>query len=194
MQKENLETINTLEDSEEGQEIATESDQTVDLQNQLDAMKEKWLRAEAELENFRIRARKEKEDAHQYAASGFARDVILILDNIERAITSQSPGNISVDDLPKNVQDLIKGIEMVSKEAINVFEKHGIKQIDAKFKAFDPAFHQAVFEVETSDNAPGTVVQILQQGYLIKDRVLRPAMVGVAKAPASENATETNPA
>src|SRR5690606_33341878 len=146
-------------------------------------LRDRLLRALADLDNARKRAEREREDAARYGIAAFARDVLSIGDNLARAIGA-------VDDATRNsvdeaVRNLIVGIEMTEREMLNEFERHGIRRIDPRGDRFDPNLHQAMFEVERADAAPGTVVEVVQPGYVIHERVLRPAMVGVAKAPSA---------
>ncbi|WP_165380306.1 nucleotide exchange factor GrpE [Candidatus Finniella inopinata] len=152
-----------------------------DLTIQLEEMKNNWLRAMADLENLRRRATREKEDALKYGAVAFARDIVGTVDNVQRALESCP----LTDDLPAHIQALIKGVEMIGKEISSVFERHGVKKVASMGETFDPNLHQAIFEAESTDQQPGTVTQVLQDGYVMYDRLLRPAMVGVAKAPSS---------
>ncbi|TNE65102.1 MAG: nucleotide exchange factor GrpE [Alphaproteobacteria bacterium] len=139
-------------------------------------LKDRLLRAVAETENVRRRADKDKADASAYAVTAFARDMLAVGDNLRRAM----------DTLPEAVDDALKGfvdgVGMTERELLNIFERHGIRKVDpAVGDKFDPNLHQAMFEVPTEDHAPGCVMQVVAAGYVIKDRLLRPAMVGVAK-------------
>ncbi len=140
-------------------------------------LKDKLLRAMAEVENMRRRAEKEKEDAHNYAITKFARDVLAVSDNLQRAIQSIPAEAREKED----VKAVVTGVEMTESELLNTLEKHKITKINPEGKKFDPNLHQAMFEVENPNVEPGTVLQVVQNGYLIADRLLRPAMVGVAK-------------
>ncbi len=147
------------------------------LKEEVDRLKDQWLRAVAESENVRRRAQKDREDASKYASTHFARDLLSVSDNLRRALES-CPQNA---DLPDAVKALIEGVEMTERELIGVFERHGIKKINPLHEKFDPNFHQAMFEIENGEVESGTILQVLQQGYIIHDRLLRPALVGVAK-------------
>ncbi len=148
------------------------------LQSQLEEMKNNWLRAMADLENLRRRSIREKEEALKYGAVNFARDILTISDNVKRALAS-CPVR---DDLMPGVKALLTGVEMIAKEIDNSFDRHGLKKISPLGEKFDPHWHQAMMEVDTLDQEPGTIVQVLQDGYVMHDRLLRPAMVSVAKA------------
>ncbi len=147
-----------------------------------EALKDQLLRALAETENLRKRAGREREDAVKYGITGFARDIVGIVDNLRRAMDS-------VEDQPAEGGEVIKslqaGIAIIQQEFDAVLSRHGIEAISPLGEAFDHNFHQAMYEVEEGDHPPGTVVQVMQQGYKIHDRLLRPAMVGVQKKPNS---------
>jgi molecular chaperone GrpE len=139
--------------------------------------KDKALRAMAEVENIRRRAQREREDAVKYAASNIARDLLSTADNLRRALTSVNEAQIA-DEPTKN---LLAGVAATERELLAAFEKNGIKRLDPKGERFDHNFHQAIFEAENTGKAAGTIVEVLQPGYVLHDRLLRPAMVGVAK-------------
>lgn len=139
--------------------------------------KDKLLRALAETENVRRRAQREREDAARYGATNLARDLINVADNLRRALASVPEGQAK-DELTRT---LLQGVDATERELLAAFERHGIRRIDPMGERFDHNFHQAIMEVENSGQPPGTVVQVLQPGYAMHDRLLRPAMVGVAK-------------
>jgi molecular chaperone GrpE len=141
------------------------------------SLKEKLLRAMAETENMRRRSEKEKEDAHNYAVTKFARDMLSVSDNLRRALDS-IPQELREDE---NVKSVLTGVEMTDSELLGALGKHKIEVIDAAGKKFDPNLHQAMFEIENLEVEPGTVLQVVQAGYVIAGRLLRPAMVGIAK-------------
>ncbi len=143
-------------------------------------LKDRLLRAAAETENVRRRLEREKTDAAQYGATAFARDMLSVADNLSRAL-SAFPAEAESDEALK---PLFTGIEMTMKELANIFQRHGISRVEALGQPLDPNRHQAMMEIENADAAPGTIVQELQAGYVMRDRLLRPALVGVAKAPA----------
>ena len=148
------------------------------------ALKDRLLRAVAETENLRRRAEREKAEATLYAASNFARDMLSVADNLGRALDSVDADHRAAAD--PTLKALLDGVDVTERELLNVFERHGIIRYDPKGEKFDPHFHQAMFELPSADVAPGTVVETIQAGYRIGERVLRPAMVGVAKVtPAS---------
>ena len=140
---------------------------------------EKLLRSMAEMENQRRRFEKEKQEAFEFGGFNFAKESLSLLDNIDRAISS-----FKNDESLKNNKDLnkiIDGIEIVKKDLISIFKKNGIESIECINQKFDPNFHQAILEVENTTKEPGIVVQEIQKGYMMKERLLRPSMVGVTK-------------
>jgi molecular chaperone GrpE len=148
------------------------------LEGELEKLRNEVLYAQAETQNVRRRLEKEKTDASAYAATGFARDMLSVADNLGRALAA-IPAELREDD---RIKSLLTGIEMTGKELDNVFQRNGISKIEAVGAKLDPNRHQAMVELP-SDAEPGTVIQEMQAGYMIKDRLLRPALVGVAKAP-----------
>lgn len=154
-------------------------DEIAKLTDQLAAAKQEVLYAQAETQNVRRRLEKDAQDARAYAATGFARDMLSVSDNLSRALEA-IPDEIKDEEKWKG---LITGIEATGRELETVFGKHGITRIAAMGLPLDPNQHQAMVEIPTADEEPGTVVQEMQSGYMIKDRLLRPAFVGVAKKP-----------
>jgi molecular chaperone GrpE len=159
--------------------------QAVDaLKEENTQLRDKLLRGLADMENLRKRLEREKAEATLYAASNFARDLLSVADNFSRALAAVTPEQrAAADEMSSN---LLAGIEVTERELTNVLERHGIRRIDAMGQKFDPHMHQAMFEVPTADHPAGTVVQVMQSGYAIGTRCLRPALVGVAKAPAND--------
>jgi len=151
------------------------------LKEEAGQLKDQLLRTLADLDNLRKRAERERAEATLYAATNFARDILTVSDNLTRALDMAHAD--ALKEAPEPIRNLIAGVEVTNREMLNVFERHGIKRIDPMGEKFDPHLHQAVFEVPTADAPPGTVVQVLQAGFTIGDRVLRPAMVGVARSP-----------
>lgn len=148
-----------------------------DLEQVVADLKDRLLRTMADMENLRNRARREQEDALKYANTNFARDLLNVSDNLHRALES-------VPDNPEPGTEALKtlkeGIEMTARELLSVFDRHGISEIDPKGEKFDHNVHQAMCKVPDSGAEPGTIVQVMQVGYTLRDRLLRPAMVGVA--------------
>src|SRR5258706_8391452 len=139
--------------------------------------KDKALRAMAEVENIRRRAQREREDAVKYAATNVARDLLSTADNLRRALASVNEAQIA----DESTRSLLTGVAATERELLAAFEKNGIKRVDPKGERFDHNFHQAIFEGENTGKPAGTAVEVLQPGYVLHDRLLRPAMVGVAK-------------
>jgi len=149
------------------------------LEDKLKTIEEKLLRTMAEMENQRRRFEKERQEAFEFGGFNFARESLSLLDNIDRATAS-----FKNDENLKNNKDLdkiIEGIEVVKKDLISIFKKNGIELIECMNKKFDPNFHQAMLEIEDNTKESGMVVQEMQKGYMMKDRLLRPSFVGVTK-------------
>jgi len=159
-------------------DVAPETDPLAEAEAEIASLKDRLLRAVAETENLRRRAEREKAEATLYAATSFARDMLSVADNLGRALASVDPAARESDPALKS---LIDGVEVTQRELHNVFERHGIVRFDPRGEKFNPNFHQAMFELPTADAAPGTVMETIQAGYRIGERVLRPAMVSVAK-------------
>jgi molecular chaperone GrpE len=147
------------------------------LEEQLAAMKNQWLRSVAECENLRRRFEKEKEDALKYAATQFARDMISITDFLEKALESIK----DKENLSDSMKAFIDGVEMTKREMHNAFDRQGVKKVNPEDKTFNPNLHQAMIEVEQPEIEPGKIVDIMQHGYTMHDRLLRPSLVSVAK-------------
>ncbi|MDA9601475.1 nucleotide exchange factor GrpE [Alphaproteobacteria bacterium] len=147
------------------------------LNEEIQDLKDQRLRVAAELENFRKRAEKDQADALKYGVSNFAKEIINIKDNVERAQSSIS------EDVRSNdaVKSVVEGLDMIAQSAASTFEKIGIKKIESLNEKFDHNLHQAMMEIENDEVEPGTIIQELISGYTLHDRLLRPAMVGVSK-------------
>ncbi|HEY0085814.1 MAG TPA: nucleotide exchange factor GrpE [Allosphingosinicella sp.] len=161
-----------------GEENAGAQD-LADLAKELEEARQQVLYAQAETQNVRRRLEKEKQDATAYAATGFARDMLSVKDNLDRALAAV--GEEARQD--ERLKGLITGIEATQRELDSVFARNGIKRIDALGQPLDPHRHQAMVEIPNEEAEPGTVVQEMQIGYMIKDRLLRPALVGVSRKP-----------
>ena len=159
------------------------------LEAELAEAQDKLLRALAETENVRRRAQRERVDAEKYGLTKFAGDLLSVADNLRRALDSL-PEAEAKDDRTKS---LLAGVAATERELLAAFERHGLKRIDPKGERFDHNFHQAIFELEQTGKPAGTVVQVLQPGYVLHERLLRPAMVGVAKGGAAQPATAAAP-
>ena len=167
-------------EDEVGAEQALEGELNLDrlgeLEKELEEVRQHVLYAQAETQNVRRRLEQEKVNAANYAATAFARDMLSVKDNLERALAA-IPAELNDDE---RLKGLVAGIEVTGRELENAFQRHGISRIDAMGEKLDPNRHQAMIEVP-SDEEPGTIVQEMQTGYMLKDRLLRPALVGVAK-------------
>ena len=152
-------------------------DRLGELEKELEEVRQHVLYAQAETHNVRRRLEQEKTNAAQYAATAFARDMLSVKDNLERALAA-IPEELRGDERMKG---LVAGIEATGRELDSAFQRHGIVRIEAMGAKLDPHLHQAMIEVPNDEAEPGTIVQEMQAGYTIKDRLLRPALVGVAK-------------
>jgi molecular chaperone GrpE len=141
--------------------------------------RDKMLRTLADMENLRKRTSREVADARTYAITGFARDILDIADNLQRALDAVPAETKAAAD--PGLKALIEGVELTERSLLNTLEKNGVKKFDPSGEKFDPNFQQAMFEVPDASVPSGTVVQVVQAGYMIGDRVLRPALVGVSK-------------
>jgi molecular chaperone GrpE len=144
--------------------------------------KDKLLRTLAEMENLRKRTEREVADARQYAIANFARDVLAVADNMHRAL--EAIDSELRDSADTKMKSLVEGVELTERELMKVLERNGVKMFSPAGEKFDPNLHQAMYEVPDSTAAPGTVAQVIQSGYMLGERVLRPALVAVAKAAA----------
>ncbi|MBC7149263.1 MAG: nucleotide exchange factor GrpE [Rhizobium sp.] len=142
-------------------------------------LRDRFLRLAAEMDNLRRRTERELKDAKTYAVTGFARDMLAVSDNLRRALEALPEEARAAADA--GLSALVEGVEMTERGMLSTLERHGVRKIEAEGQKFDPNFHQAMFEIPNPDVPNNTVVQVVQAGYAIGDRVLRPAMVGVAK-------------
>lgn len=161
--------------AQEAERLAAEVDT---LQTQIADLTDRLLRAHAEMDNIRKRAEREREETAKYAISKFARDVVTVADNFERAIQTVPQDAAEQDSALKGLLD---GVLMTEREFLNVLEKNGVRRIVPKGEAFNPHLHQAMMEAQNTEVPPGTILEVYQAGYVIEDRVLRPAMVVVAR-------------
>ena len=194
-QSENLEESNeentnekNIENKEENAELLEESTEETEeekLKEEIKTLKEEKIRVLAEMENLRKRFDREKIDSIKYGSVNFARDILSPGDNLERALSAIN----KEEDHPESIKNLIEGLLMVKKELSSALEKNGITKIDTLNKKFNPNLHQAMMEIENNDLDEGTVVQEIQTGYMMLDRLLRPAMVGVSKKSKQESET-----
>ena len=150
------------------------------LKEDMAGYKDRMLRLAADMENLRKRMEREKAEATLYAASNFARDLLGVADSLSRTLAAVPPDERNIiDDIMKKFLD---GIEMTERELLNVFQRHNIRRVETVGQKFDPNYHQAMFEVPTSERPPGIIMQEVQSGYAVGERCLRPALVGIAKA------------
>ena len=167
------------ENEKQKPELKNKEQSEESLENKLKSVEEKLLRTLAEMENQRRRFEKEREEAFEFGGFNFAKESLALLDNIDRATTSfKNDENLKKN---KDLEKIIDGIEIVKKDLVTIFNKNGVEVIECINKKFDPNFHQAMLEIEDNIKEPGTVVQEIQKGYMMKSRLLRPALVGVTK-------------
>lgn len=168
-----------------------EPDPFAALAADIEDLKEQRLRLAAEMENLRRRTARDVKDAKAYAISGFARDMLQVSDNLRRALDA-------VPEQPEGAEDnglktLIEGVELTERAMLSALERHGVRKIEPKGQKFDPNFHQAMYEVPNAELPNNTVIDVVQSGYVIGDRMLRPAMVGVSKGGPKEAAAAPEP-
>jgi molecular chaperone GrpE len=161
------------------------------LKRELDEARDRTLRTLAEMENLRSRTKREVEDARAYGISRFARDVLDIADNLQRALDAV-PADTRANADP-GLKALIEGVDLTEKSLHSALEKNGVKKFDPAGQKFDPNLHQAMYEVPDESVPSGTVAHVVQAGYMIGERILRPAMVGVAKGGAKAGAAASDP-
>ena len=193
-QEQNQEVSNTEEDTQQKEASPSETSEEVkelSPEDKITELEDKLARTFAEMENQRRRFEKEKEDAFEYGGSSFAKEALSLIDNLER-----SKVVLESDDTLKNTDALKKTLEhfdIISKDLISIFSKNNIKPIESLDKKLDPNYHQAMMEIEDATKEPGTIIQEIQKGFTIKDRLLRPSLVGVAKKPSeSDKKVEEN--
>jgi molecular chaperone GrpE len=186
----------TIPPSENEPDIAAEATEAPDpadaLRTENSELRDRMLRLAAEMENLRKRTEREIADTRSYAIAGFARDMLTATDSLSRALMVVTPEARSAAD--GTTKSLIEGMELTSKEMTRLLAKHGVTQIEAQGQKFDPHRHQAMFEVPDPGQPDGTVVQVVQQGFAIGERVLRPALVGVSKGGGKPAANDGAPA
>ena len=194
--EQNQEVSNTEEDTQQKEVSSSDSESTEEIkelspEDKIAELEDKLARTFAEMENQRRRFEKEKEDAFEYGGSSFAKEALTLIDNLER-----SKVVLESDDTLKNTEALKKTLEhfdIIIKDLISIFSKNNIKPIESLNKKLDPNYHQAMMEIEDATKEPGTIIQEIQKGFTIKDRLLRPSLVGVAKKPSeSDKKVEEN--
>lgn len=161
------------------------------LMKENEELKDRALRVAADMENLRRRTARDVHDARAYAVANFARDMLSVSDNLHRTLEAIPAEAKTSGDI--GFTALIDGVELTERAMLSTLERHGVKKLAPEGEKFDPNFHQAMFEVPNPDVPAGTVVQVVQPGYSIGDRVLRPAMVGVAKGGPKRGALEATP-
>ena len=159
------------------------------LESEIDELKDQLLRARAEIQNQRKRHERERLDISKYAVSKFATDILQVGDNFQRAVDAVPDGAAEADPALKS---FLEGVNMAEREFLNTLDRHGVKRIMPAGEPFDPHFHQAMMEQEHPSAAPGTVLHVVQAGYVLHERVLRPAMVVVAKAASGGDSSEND--
>ena len=191
--EENIKDSNSIKTDEPQNEVDSADEETIEneeekLQEEIKILKEDKIRVLAEMENLRKRFDREKIDSIKYGSVNFARDILSPGDNLERALSAID----QEEDHSQSIKNLIEGLKMVQKELSNALEKNGISKINSTNEKFDPNLHQAMMEVERDDIDEGVVVQEIQTGYIMHDRLLRPAMVGVSKKPKQNNTSDSH--
>ena len=179
MVKDKKKNVSVKKSEEKVEEVQVKKIDYSELEEKLKEAENQILLSLADNDNLRKRFDREKEDLSNYVISSFAKEILSVLDNLERALKS-----IDLDELKKsdqNISQFVEGIELTEKQIITVFEKFKIEKINSLDQNFDPNLHQAMFEVENPDKQPGIITEVVQEGYRIGDRLLRPAMVGVVK-------------
>ena len=173
---------NALPDENEPQalsELSPEAAEIVRLQDEVARLKDQWVRAAAEAENIRKRSQREKEETSRYAINAFAADMVTVLETLKRASES-IPANLRAEN--ELLGTIGEGVDMTLQELLGIFQRYHITRLDPLNQKFDHNFHQAVAQIDRDDVPPGTVIQVVQAGYVIHDRLLRPAMVVVSKS------------
>jgi len=187
---ENIQVENELDEGQTDEDNASSIEESnEELQTKNEELKDQLMRTLAESENLRKRTIKDVDQAKKYSHISFVRDLVSSVDNFKRALDSLPEDKA---DLPEPIKNLIIGLEIVEKEINSTFEKHNLKQISPLGEKFDYNFHQAMFEVPTNDTEPGIVIEVSQIGYLLYDRLVRPAMVGISKKIEENNQDNDN--
>ena len=183
--EENISNKTKSSESSENNKELKEKEAKLSPEDKIKELEEKLTRTFAEMENQRRRFEKERQEAFEFGGFNFAKESLSLLDNVDRAINSfKSDDNLKNN---KDIDKIIEGIEIVKKDLVSIFKKNGIETIECINKKFDPNFHQAMLEVEDNTKETGTVIQEIQKGYLMKDRLLRPSLVGVTKKREEKN-------
>ncbi len=174
------------------EQVPEAADPLAETQRQAADFKDKLLRTLAEMENLRKRTEREVADTRTYAIASFARDVLAVADNMHRAL--DAIGDELRQSAEGKVKALVEGVDLTERELMKILERNGVRKFSPQGEKFDPNLHQAMYEVPNSDAAPGTVAQVIQAGYMLGERVLRPALVAIAKAaPKTPTSANDNP-
>ncbi|MCV9962404.1 nucleotide exchange factor GrpE [Pararhizobium sp. BT-229] len=184
--------VNAEAASEQVEAAAVERDPLELAKTEAADFRDRYLRLAAEMDNLRRRTARDVKDAKSYSVAGFARDMLAVSDNLRRALDAIPAEARAAGDTGLNA--LIEGVEMTERAMLSALERHGVQKLEPVGQKFDPNFHQAMFEVPNAEVPNNTVVQVIQDGYTIGERVLRPAMVGVAKGGPKAVAAEETPA
>ncbi|HYD17112.1 MAG TPA: nucleotide exchange factor GrpE [Patescibacteria group bacterium] len=166
------------EDTAEGDALAAANAKIAELEKKVAEIKDQALRALAEAENTRKRSERDRQDTAKFAVSSFARDLLTVADNLRRALSAISP---EARENNAELKNIYTGVEMTERELLNMFERNNIRKVEPLGQKFDPNLHEVLFEADVPNQAPGIVVQVIEPGYTIHERLLRPARVGVAK-------------
>ena len=177
-----IDAVEAAQHAEDEAEITDEAAEIDALRAERDDLKDKWMRALADAENARKRSDRDRREAENYGGSKLARDLLPVYDNMKRAIESAEKLGVEQDDM----KAMVEGVELTMRELINVFRKHGIEPISPEVgDRFDPQLHQAMFEAPVPGTQAGDIIQVAAEGFMLHDRLLRPAQVGVSSTPAS---------
>tara|TARA_B100001989_G_scaffold249700_1_gene225485 strand:- start:1223 stop:1918 length:696 start_codon:yes stop_codon:yes gene_type:complete len=149
-----------------------------ELEKQLAMTKDQMIRAVAETENIRKRSQREKEDARKFALNSFARDLLNVADNLRRALDATTDGDMSD---PTYIKNMVTGVEATERELLKIFQQNGIEKLEPIDQPFDPNFHEVMFEAPVTDKPTGTIIQVIEPGYVLNGRILKPARVGVSR-------------
>ncbi len=179
MVKDKKKNVSEKKSEEKVEEVQIKEINYSELEEKLKEAENQILLSLADNDNLRKRFDREKEDLSNYVISSFAKEILSVLDNLERALKSIDQDKLNKSD--KNISQFIEGIELTEKQIITIFEKFKIEKVNSLDQNFDPNLHQAMFEVENPNKESGTITEVVQEGYRIGDRLLRPAMVGVVK-------------
>lgn len=163
-------------DPDSGETPTTAAEELEQVRGELAEIRDRWIRLNADFENFRRRTLKEREEAHQFGHQALAKDLLSTVDNLERAIDAARKSGVG------ELESLLQGLELVQRDFASVLARHGVTEVESLGKPFDPSVHEALAQIPDASVAPGTIVQVFRQGYRLRDRLLRPAQVVVSRA------------